>query len=163
MAKIPRYTFLVSACLAGIPCTYKGDHKKTALIAGLVAGKTALAVCPELAAGLGVPRDRSEISGGDGADVLIKKARVITDKGCDLSKRYILSAHKIKNMAVRFGIKQAILRSKSPACGSGSIYDGTFTGKLRKGDGVLAAALKSAGITVHDERTGSKYLKKASV
>ena len=139
---------LVSACLAGIDCTYKAKNNLDCSIRELVDEGVALPVCPEVMGGLGVPRENAEIAGGDGADVIKKKARVMTASGKDVSKIYIAGAKKVLAAAKRYSIKSAVLKSDSPACGKGMIYDGTFTRRLKKGNGVLAALLIGAGIKV---------------
>ncbi len=143
------YRYLVSACLAGYNCTYKGSNKLKRRIKRLVEDGLALAVCPEIIGGLGIPRENSEIAGGSGLDVFKKKAKVLSASGKDLSSEYIAGANFILRIAKKLGIKRAILKSKSPACGAGLIYDGTFAKKIKKGDGVLTALLRRNGIKVY--------------
>lgn len=150
--------FLVSACLAGENCTYSGRNKLCPEVRKLVEEGLAVAVCPELAGGSGVPRERCEITGGDGNDVLEKRARVITVSGADISEALISGAQKTLETARQYKVEAAILKSKSPSCGCGSIYDGTFRGVLIKGDGVTTAMLRKNGIIVHDE--GCAHVKK---
>ena len=158
-ASRPKY--LVSACLAGINCTHKGANHLKKSIKKLVDDKKAVSACPEVLGGLGIPRDRSEIIGGDGMDALFKIAKVMTESGRDVSPEFIRGAEKILRLVRKHGIKKAILKSKSPACGLNVIYDGTFKGALRRGDGVLAAILKLNGIKVYTENT-AKHLKSQS-
>lgn len=123
----------------------------------MLAGKgIALPVCPEVMGGLGVPREMSEIANGDGRKVIDKSAQVVTISGRDVSRNYISGAKKVLRLAKQYRIKKAILKSNSPACGIGYIYDGTFRRCLKRGDGVLTALLKENNIKVYSERS-KKY------
>jgi len=146
------YRYLVSACLAGIDCTHKGGNKFDRRIAKIAASGLALVVCPEVLGGSAVPREACEISGGSGSDVLDGKARVRTVSGKDVTRNLLRGARMAARLARRSNIKKAILKSKSPSCGSGRIYDGTFSGSLRRGDGVTTALLRRGGIKVRAER-----------
>ena len=106
----------------------------------------ALAICPEVFGGLPTPRENSEIVGGDGYDVLKKTARVLTASGKDVTENYVKGARIALRLAKKYDIRKAILKSMSPACGIGRIYDGTFRKVTKKGDGVLAALLSINGI-----------------
>jgi uncharacterized protein YbbK (DUF523 family) len=139
---------LVSACLAGCNCTYEGKNKLKSSVKNKVDSGHALPVCPEVMGGLSIPRENSEIAGGDGGDVLRKKARVLSVSGKDITPNYLLGAKRVLRLAVKHKVRKAILKSKSPACGSGRIYDGAFRRKLKKGDGVLTALLRQHGIKV---------------
>ena len=154
--KKPAYKFLVSACLVGNKCTFRGGDNFDKKTAGLFYSGLALAACPEVVGGLGVPRKRSEILSGGGAQVLNGKSRVINTAGDDLTRRYVDGSLKLLALAKKFGIKRAILKSDSPACGIGRIYDGTFSGKYRMADGVFAAALRREGFKLYDEKA-KKY------
>ena len=150
-AKKP-YKYIVSACLAGVSCTYKGGNKLHLQIKHLVDEGLAIPACPEVMGGLPIPRENSEIVGGDGADVLKKAASVLTSSGIDISKNYTRGARKILSLAKKHKINKAILKSNSPACGYGRIYDGTFRKVLKKGNGVLAELLRQNGIRVITEK-----------
>jgi uncharacterized protein YbbK (DUF523 family) len=139
---------LVSACLAGKPCRYDGKAKPNDEIVALYKRGEAVLVCPEEMGGLPTPRVPSEIEHGSGVDVLIGNARVVAKDGRDVTKEFVLGAQKTLNTARLCGAKRAILKAKSPSCGCGTIYDGTFSGKLREGDGVAAALLKQNGVEV---------------
>ncbi|MFH0764280.1 MAG: DUF523 domain-containing protein [Candidatus Omnitrophota bacterium] len=140
---------LVSACLAGIDCTYRGRNKLVPSIKKMVDDGIAIPVCPEVMGGMGIPRENSEIVGGGGMDVLMKRARVITISGKDVTKIYIKGAKAVLAIAGIFGVRKAILKSKSPACGAGRIYDGSFTKKLKNGSGVTASLLCQKGVKVY--------------
>ena len=145
------YQLLVSACLAGYNCTYKGKNKLKISVKKLVNSGKALPVCPEVMGGLTTPRENSEIAGGDGGDVLRKKARVLGASGKDLTSNYLRGAKRVLCLATKHKIRKVILKSKSPACGRGRIYDGSFRHKLKAGDGVLTALLRKHGIKVYTE------------
>lgn len=142
----------VSACLAGVNCTFLGKNNLNDKVKELVTGGSAIALCPEVFGSLGVPRENIELVGGDGHDILRGKARAVTASGRDVTEHVVRGAKKILSIAMKYGIKKAILKANSPTCGVGSIYDGTFSKTLRKGDGVLAALLKENGISVGTEK-----------
>lgn len=139
---------LVSGCLSGNNSFYNGTSKICNPIKKLVEEKKAIPVCPELLGGLPVPRERSEIKNGAGADVLGRKCKVITEFGKDVTENFISGAESVLSLAKKYNAKKAILKSRSPACGCGEIYDGSFTGRLKKGDGVACALLKINGIKI---------------
>jgi uncharacterized protein YbbK (DUF523 family) len=139
---------ICSACLTGTKCRYDGETRTNAQIRNRYEAGELKAVCPECFAKLSIPRCPSEIVGGDGEDVLDGKARVLAQDGGDRTAEFIEGAQKTLEAAQRCGAKRAYLKSKSPSCGCGRIYDGTFTGVLRGGDGVTAALLKRHGIEV---------------
>jgi uncharacterized protein YbbK (DUF523 family) len=137
---------LVSACLSGINCTWDGKNRLDEEVKKLVARKLALPVCPEVLGGRNIPRTRTEIKGGGGRDVLADRAKVIDENGKDVTDEFIKGAYEALKIVKRHNIKKAILKSKSPSCGVDQIYDGSFRGRLVKGDGVTAALLKKEGI-----------------
>ena len=147
--KVPDEGFVViSACLAGVACTYEGKPKTRKWAVDLVAQGRAIPVCPEVAGGLGIPRPEAEITGGDGADVLDGRGRVVGVDGGDVTDNYLAGADAALQAALRSGASVAILKARSPSCGCGAIYDGTYSGTQKEGDGVTAALLKRSGITV---------------
>lgn len=139
---------IASACLAGKRCRYNGEASEDKAIKKLYDAGLVAIVCPEALARLAVPRCPSEITGGDGADVLAGCARVMGRDGSDRTREFIKGAQKTLEEAKKHGAKRAYLKSKSPSCGCGRIYDGTFLGVLQKGDGVACALLKKHGIKV---------------
>lgn len=145
---------IVSACFAGIHCRYDQRHNALAEIRRLVREGKAIPVCPEQAGGLPTPRNPAEIvGGGDGEDVLDGKARVIDNQGNDVTEQFLAGARKTLAVARAVGAKQAILKERSPSCGSCMIYDGTFSGGKKPGLGVTAALLRRHGIEVVSEET----------
>ncbi len=140
----------VSWCLAGRKCRYDGTAKPNELAMAL-AWEGAVCVCPEVMGGLPIPREPAEIVGGDGYDVLDGKAMVISVSGKDVTAEYIAGAEKALHLCREKGVTHALLKSNSPSCGCGCIYDGSFTGNKKPGDGVTAALFKRNGITVSTE------------
>ncbi|MBR5292213.1 MAG: DUF523 domain-containing protein [Clostridia bacterium] len=140
----------VSWCLCGKECRYDGTAKPDVQAMAL-AKEGALCICPEVLGGLPVPREPAEIVGGDGYDVLDGRARVITVSGRDVTTEYIAGAEEAFRLCCESGVTCALLKANSPSCGSGCIYDGSFTGGKKQGDGVTAALLKRNGIAVTTE------------
>lgn len=148
---------LVSACLAGRACRFDGTGAYEDEVATLVEAGRAVLVCPEVDGGLGTPRPAAEIVGGDGADVLAGRARVFTGDGIDVTDAYLKGARRALEAARRTDAKSAILKARSPSCGTGRVYDGTFSRTLEAGDGVTAALLRAQGIEVlSDEEVGAR-------
>ncbi|MGK5638536.1 DUF523 domain-containing protein [Streptomyces sp. URMC 126] len=139
---------LVSACLRGIPCRFDGRDKAAPEVAEALAGRTVVAFCPEVAGGLATPRRPAESVGGDGHDVLDGTARVVEDTGRDVTAEFVAGAWRALAAARRAGCSEALLMPRSPSCGRGAVYDGSFGGRLVPGDGVTAALLQRNGIAV---------------
>ncbi len=138
---------LVSACLSGKNCAYDGKNRLNQEIKDMVDKNLAIPICPEVLGGRTIPRTKTEIKGGTGSDVLNGRAKVFDENGKDSTEEFLKGARLALDIAKKHNIKKAILKSKSPSCGVGKIYDGTFKGKLIDGDGVTAALLKKEGIT----------------
>lgn len=147
----PQGKVLVSACLAGCACRFDGSANDDQRVGRLVEAGRAVLVCPEEDGGLGTPRPAAEILGGDGADVVAGRARVVTRTGRDVTTEYLDGARRALEKARETGATAAILKARSPSCGKDGIYDGTFTRTLRRGPGVTAALLASEGIVVLTE------------
>lgn len=142
---------LVSGCLAGVLCKYNGTYNNVPEIIRLVEEGKAIPVCPELLGGGSVPREPNETVGGDGHTVLDGKARVMTPSGQDCTAMFVRGAQEVLKKAREHGVQVAILKERSPSCGSSLVYDGTFSGKKIKGCGVTAAILQREGIKVFSE------------
>ncbi len=127
----------VSKCLAGYPCRYDGGSKSDEEIVELVKSGKAVCICPEYL--LDVPRNPCEITGGDGADVLKGGARVVDSSGEDKTKEFVDGAYAVLEYMKSNAVNKAILKARSPSCGYGEIYDGSFSGKCKTGNGVAAA------------------------
>lgn len=138
--------YIVSACLAGIKCRYDGKDNRNEKIIQLVKEGKAIPVCPEVFGGLPIPRVPCEIVLDDE-----KNIKVINKEGVDCTENFKEGAKKTLAIAEILGVDTAILKSKSPSCGCGKIYDGTFSGKLVEGDGVAAKLLTENGIKVYNE------------
>ena len=132
---------LVSACLAGQACRYDGGSMPHPVVLRLAREGRALPVCPEVLGGLGVPRESLELVGG----------RAVFRSGADCTEALRDGAREALALAVAQGCQRAILKSRSPSCGCGRVYDGTFSGRLVPGDGMLAALLKANGFAVVSE------------
>ncbi|MHC9540287.1 MAG: DUF523 domain-containing protein [Vulcanimicrobiota bacterium] len=142
---------LVSACLAGMNCRYDGGNNLSDSIRKLVLDGKAVPACPEQLGGLPTPRIPAEIVGGDGRALLQGNSRVLNKLGDDVSDQFIRGAELTLEIAVSSHVILAVLKSKSPSCGVGKIYDGTFSGVIREGDGTAASKLRNAGIAVFSE------------
>ena len=140
--------YIVSACLIGKHCFYDGSCGYNSKIKELIDSGIAIALCPEELGGLKIPRPPAEIFAGIGEDVLKGKAYVFNKEGRDVTINVIKGSKEFLAIAVECGVKKAILKARSPCCGRGKIYDGTFTNKLRKGDGVTVALLLKNNIDV---------------
>lgn len=140
---------LVSACLMGVNCRYKGDGSMIPEISRLMERCHLVPVCPEIMGGLATPRTPAERSGG----------RVITRDGEDVTEAYEKGADEAARLAALYGCRYALLKERSPSCGSGEVYDGTFGKKLVPGDGVAAARLKKEGVAVYGESEAGQLLK----
>ena len=139
---------LVSACLLGTPCRYDGSGKADARLLKLGAKRQLIPVCPELLGGLPTPRPPAERVG----------ARIFDKSGADVTSAYLRGAQETLRLARLLGCKTAILKARSPSCGAGQIYDGTFSGTLVAGQGVTAALLTQNGVTVFTEESDLSHL-----
>ena len=131
---------LVSACLLGENCKYNGGNNHNPAVAEFVKDKEVLPICPEMMAGMGCPRIPIEIVDG-----------VLMDRdGNNVDAAMRKAVEQAMEMIREEDIQCAVLQSRSPTCGVNQIYDGSFTGKLIEGSGVLAQALKLVGYRVVD-------------
>ncbi len=146
---------LVSACLMGHAVRYDGQAKPL-VHPGLDRWREEgrlVTICPEMSAGMPVPRLPAEIAAGKaGGDVLSGAARVLESQGGDVTDGFLLAAENALALARQTGCAYALLIDGSPSCGSGFIYDGSFTGRRLKGEGVTAALLRQNGIQVFSDR-----------
>ena len=134
-------TVLVSACLLGTACRYDGQSKVHPLAAALLKKHTAIPVCPEILGGLATPRAPSERRGD----------RVVSREGEDVTEAFRRGAEEALRIARLYGAEYALLKERSPSCGCGEIYDGTFSGCKTSGDGVTAALFLQNGVRVYGE------------
>lgn len=146
---------LISACLLGRPVRYDGKGKLLShpAIARWQAEGRIVGYCPEQAGGLPTPRPPAEIEGGmDGEDVIEGRAPVVESTGRDVSTAFVEGGRKAVDFARANGCAFALLIDGSPSCGSGFIYDGSFSGVRHPGLGVTAAFMRRAGIAVYSDR-----------
>ena len=132
---------LVSACLLGVACRYDGRSKLHPLAQELCRRHEVIPVCGEIFGGLPTPRTPAEIQGD----------QVVTRDGRDVTETYRRGAEAAAQLARLTGAQAAVLKERSPSCGSGEIYDGTFTGTVVEGWGVTAELLRREGIPVLGE------------
>ena len=132
---------LVSACLLGVSCRYDGKSKPNENVIALKDRYNLIPVCPEIMGGLPTPRTASEIQG----------SQVVMGDGKNVTKEYRKGAEEVLKLCRLFGCKRAVLKEKSPSCGCGKVYDGTFSGKLIDGNGITAKLLMENGIEVFGE------------
>ena len=129
---------LVSACLLGVNCKYNGENNYSEKVMEFLKDYEIIPVCPEILGGLSTPRKPSEIKGN--------KVYAIDEK--DVTENYQKGATETLKIAKLLGVKKALLKAKSPSCGNGLIYDGTFNNRLIKGDGITTRLLKENDIEV---------------
>ena len=144
---------LISSCLLGETVRYNGKNKllENDILQQWIQQDKVISFCPEVAAGLSVPRTAAEISGGDGNDVLDGSASVTDKFGHNVTNEFINGAQLALSLCKQFDIKIAILSRRSPSCGNKVIYDGSFTGTTITGSGVTAALLQQNGIMVFNQ------------
>jgi len=145
--------YAVSACLTGENCKYNGGNNYNEKVCKICEENRHILVCPEVTGGLPENRPPAEIKGGDGRAVLDGKARVYDREGNDVTREFVDGAYASLRDIIEAAEEGeeivAILRMRSPSCGTGQIYDGSFSKKLIEGDGVTAALYKEKGIRVY--------------
>lgn len=141
---------LVSACLLGYNCKYNGGNNYNKEIAELSDEHEIFYICPEVFGGLPTPRKPSEQIG----------SKVMTADGDDFTKNFQKGAEMSLEIAQKNDCKYAILKAKSPSCGCGLIYDGTFSGTLKEGNGVASDLLLKNGIEIYNENNFCELLNK---
>ena len=141
MNNMDKENIIVSACLLGVNCKYNGGNNSCEKIIKLQEKYNIITICPEVDGGLTTPRIPSEIVG----------KKVINQAGLDVTKEYLKGASIALEKSLSNNVKFAVLKTKSPSCGCGLIYDGTFTHNLINGDGVTTKLLKEHNIQVYTE------------
>lgn len=139
---------LVSACLLGEPCRYDGKSKPDPAVIALADRFRMIPVCPESMGGLPIPREPSEIRGD----------RVVSRTGVDVTAQYRRGAQRALSLARKHGCRAALLKEKSPSCGTGKIHNGNFDGGLTDGYGIAAALLAENGVAVFGESESEKLI-----
>lgn len=143
---------LISACLLGINCRYDGKNNIIPHLNIIMSKFNLIPVCPEQLGGLPTPRHPSEIS-CEKHSCIFEENRVVKNiKGLDITCYFIKGAQEALYIAKLYNCKKAILKSNSPSCGYKSIYDGTFSGRLVDGNGILAEMLFNSGIEIYTEK-----------
>lgn len=140
---------LISACLLGCRCRYDGASKAQPLAAALAKQHELVPVCPEQLGGLATPRPPAERRGD----------RVMTEAGADVTAQYRRGAEEALVLYQMLGCDAAVLKERSPSCGHGRIYDGTFTGTLTRRDGVTSELLAQHRVPVYGESQILELLK----
>ncbi|MBK5242708.1 DUF523 domain-containing protein [Clostridium sp.] len=143
--------YIVSACLCGINCKYDGGNNLDARVLKLLKEGKAIPVCPEQLGGQETPRAPHEIVNGNGRNVLDGKAKILGPGGDDVTSEFLKGAYETLKIAEAVSANIAILKARSPSCGTAQIYDGTFSGAKRPGNGVTAELLLESGIKVFTE------------
>ena len=141
---------LVSACLLGEPTRYDGKSKPCEAVISLREKYNLIPVCPEVLGGLPTPRTPSERVGD----------RVIMRDGCDVTENFRLGAERALGIYRENNCEFAVLKARSPSCGKGEIYDGSFSGRLTEGEGVFAEMLGDAGVEIFSEEEIERLLTK---
>lgn len=136
----------VSACLTGIACRFDGASKPCAEVLALRESHRLILICPEVAGGLRAPHPANEIVSCE------NRLRVIDSEGCDNTDMFLLGAQKTLERVQSQECRLVVMKAKSPSCGNGYVYDGTFSKTLVEGYGVAACLLRAHGIRVLDEK-----------
>lgn len=139
---------IVSACLLGENCKYNGGNNKNANVLALVDKFDIIPVCPEVFGGLEIPRPPSEIAGD----------RVVSKQGEDVTVQFNDGAEKTLYIAKEHNCPVALLKERSPSCGCGKIYDGSFSGTVVDGNGITAQLLLDNDIAVFGESQIKKLI-----
>lgn len=143
---------LISGCLLGVNCKYNGGNNLVDKLTELVDQINFIPVCPEQLGGLTTPRPPSEIRAEGEA------SKVVSNQGLDVTVQFMKGAEESLRIAKLYNCKYAILKERSPSCGSTHIYDGSFQGKVKPGMGMTAALLKQHGIQVYSEENFEELL-----
>lgn len=145
---------IVSSCLCGINCKWDGGNNLDARVLKLLKEGKVIPVCPEQLGGLETPREPCEIINGNGLDVLSGTAKiVVAQHNDDVTSKFLKGAYETLKIVEVVGASIAVLKAGSPSCGVSKIYDGTFSGTRRNGNGVTAQLLLSKGIKVFTEES----------
>lgn len=148
---------LISACLSGVSCRYNGKSNTISEIETLK--HDLIQVCPEQLGNLPTPRPPAEIQNGTGKDVIDMKTAIITKQGLDVTKQFLTGAQRVLELASKHNIAFAIFQERSPSCGVRYCYDGSFSGKLIRGQGITTAMLSQNGFTVFSDEEFTAALK----
>lgn len=142
---------MISACLMGVNCKYNSKNNYTKQLDIFLKEGEYMLICPEQLGGLSTPRKPCEIVGGSAGDVLDGKAKVLNENREDVTSNFIRGANEVLGIANKINAKKAILKSRSPSCGCGEVYNGNFEKKLIKGNGITTELLIRNNIIVLTE------------
>ena len=145
-----RPVILMSACLMGVNCRYDGGGKMVPALQELMELAHIVPVCPEILGGLTTPRTPSERVGD----------RVLMKDGMDVTAAFERGANEALRLARLYGAKIAVLKERSPSCGSGTIYDGSFSGKFKPGYGVTGELFRNSNIEIYGESRLNELIEK---
>lgn len=145
---------IVSACFLNIKCRYNGEATPYAWISNWVEKGLAIVVCPEVLGDLPIPRAPCEIQNRTEGHV-----KIVDNAGKDQTEAFLLGAEKTWEIAKIVNAKCAILKARSPSCGFGEVYDGSFSGQVISGNGVTANLLEQNGIVIFNENQEDDFLK----
>lgn len=140
---------IVSACLLGVNCKYSGQNNEVKDILKFIDKDEIVLVCPEQLGGLTTPRPPAEID---------ESGKVMTINGNDVTKEFIKGAEETLKIAMLYNIDSAILKKNSPSCGFGEIYNGTFQGVKKCGNGITAELLNKNNIKIYNEENFKEFL-----
>ncbi len=135
---------LVSSCLLGLCCRYDGKEKVDERVLTYLKGKNYLPICPEQMGGLPTPRKPAEI-------VSLEPLKIMTEDHIDVTEAFEKGVSEVLKLIKLHDIDLAILKSKSPSCGSREVYDGTFSRNLIKGAGILSLSMTKNNIKTINE------------
>jgi len=144
--------YLISSCLAGVRCRYDGSHNRVEEIVEFMKERPCITACPEILGGLETPRVPCEIVNVEGEE------RVMAMDGSDCTENFSQGARGTLELCRLNGVTRAVLKQRSPSCGFGLIYDGTFSCKLKEGSGFTAALLHENGIKIYNEDNWKELL-----
>ncbi len=142
---------LIIACLLGVSCRYDKEGKERPWVRELLEKHRVIPVCPEQLGGMPTPRDPVEW----------RQGRAVNNEGEDCTEKFLAGAAETWKLAKLYGCELAILKARSPSCGSHGIYDGSFQGRLTAGMGAAASLLASHGVRLMDEEEAERWLTKS--
>lgn len=160
MMKQHKATVLLSSCLLGHPVRYdgRGNRIDDEYLETLRGSFRVIHFCPEVAGGLETPRVPAEITAAETCTPGDDQVKVVTREGADVSTQFLRGAQRTLELCVKENVEAAVLKERSPSCGSRQIYDGTFSGRTMAGAGVTARLLRENGIQVFSEETFEDFL-----
>jgi uncharacterized protein YbbK (DUF523 family) len=142
---------LVSACLLGENCTYKGGNNRNPAVEEYVSRYEYILFCPEVVGGMPIPRPPCELPRGRADTVLAGTEKIFDRNGQDVSQQVLIGAEQACALCRQHHIRVAVLREGSPSCGVHRVHDGSFSGRVIPGSGITATRLRQEGVTVISE------------